>query len=435
MVKDGLPIEKNPNNIVSTLMITVVDTLAAAAMISGGLEAWIAALSRRNVNERTLYIANIVAVELAEHTKNMIDDDLKLMLSNSGWTKCSAKLKQVSKCVILKEVALFLAENDAMETLPISPVAYAKSAFLRLVYAAQFGTEPDLKGNTKVDEDAEASFLNGKNLNDAKVGFAGSLKGVSNNWLYVILFALPSVVRNAYIENKQLFELDKLLYYDESTGHPFPTDEDYRREFLKNKPTKKMVGGVEKEATLTCSGAIKFNGPVGLTSGGLLNGLRPASLCLPAIVEGLKSGNLVTGFRTQPSYLFDVFTLDGKPRPKPVKHSTPTKSTPKQVVTRISKTLVDTCDYVLEMSSGIQSELEKEGGIDADGIKKILSGIQEKMNETKKEGESNLKPENGSSAKKRRAEADEADKDKDQTTPAQNNDESTKNQAQKKRKR
>lgn len=96
---------------------------------------------------------------------------------------------------------------------------------------------------------------------------------------------------------------------------------------------------------------------------------------------------------------------------------------------------MDTCDYVLEMSSGIQSELEKEGGIDADGIKKILSGIQEKMNETKKEGESNLKPENGSSAKKRRAEADEADKDKDQTTPAQNNDESTKNQAQKKRKR
>ena len=378
---------------------------------------------------RTLYIANIVAVELTEHVKKMIDDDLKKMLSNSGWAKCSAKLKHVSKCVILKEIALFLAEHDAMETLPISPIAYGKSAFLRLLHAAHYGTEPDLQGNTKEDEAAEKAFLNGQKLSEAKVGYAGSLKGVSDNWLYIILFALPSVVRNAYVEDKQLFELEKLLYYDPSTGHPFPTDEDYRKEYLKNKPSTKDIGGVEKEATLTSQGAIKFNRPVGLSSGGLLNGFRPPTLCLPAIVEGLETGNLVTGFRVQPSYLYDVFTLDGKPRAKPAKTSTPTKATPKQNVTKISKTLVDTCDYVMKMSSDIQSELEKEGGIDADGIKNILSGIQDKMKESKEEGALNLKKADGSSTKKRKAEANEKDVDKEESTPAQNNDEETKNQA------
>ena len=40
-------------------------------------------------------------------------------------------------------------------------------------------------------EDAEKEFLNGKKLGEAKVGFAGSLKGVYDNMFYIIYYALP----------------------------------------------------------------------------------------------------------------------------------------------------------------------------------------------------------------------------------------------------
>jgi len=61
MVKTGLPIEENPWNAVSTLLVLLIDCLAAAAMTPNGIDTMVAALSQDNIDERTMYIALKVA--------------------------------------------------------------------------------------------------------------------------------------------------------------------------------------------------------------------------------------------------------------------------------------------------------------------------------------------------------------------------------------
>ena len=409
MVRTGLPIEDNPWNAVSTLMVLLIDCLAAAAMTPNGIDTMVAALSQDNIDERTMYIAHMVAVEISRMTFNMIKEDLpKNIYTIACLKKCSKKLSRVTVNTTFKEICQLTAKNATMvkEADFISPAAYAKSFFLRLHHVALYGTEPNLANNIKEDTETEKEFLSGKNIGDVNVGFTGNLKSTHDNLLQTIAMAFPSVIRETYDTQKECFDLPATLCYDPKNGSPY-SEEVYQKEFMKNKPKTIERNGVPVEAALTTVGVIKNNGPLDVGGNALVKGMIPKHLAISALVEDLHSEAPETAFRPQYDYLCRNFTIDecavaSKKRPK---STPPKKETPTMIMRKAAARMTQDIGDILE-------DITKNKKEDP---KKCLDDLFEKLTKVQKVGEESLMVIEKSPAKKR--------KPKDDNSEANNGDE------------
>ena len=404
MVISGLPIEENPWCVVSTLLILLIDCLAAAAMTPNGIDTMIAALSQDNIDERTMYFAFMVSVEIAKMTHSMIKGDLpENIYTIACLKKCSKKLSRVTINIIFKEICQVIAKYGTMvgDDIFIHPAAFAKSFFLRLYYVALHGTEPDLGNYKKEDIECEKDFLSGKNINEVNVGFTGNLNATHDILLQVLVMAFPSVIREAYDTQKEYFDVTDTLCYDPKSGSPY-TEEVYQKEFMKNKPKTIERHGVPVEAALTTVGAIKYNGTLDVDGDNLVKGMIPKHLAITALIEDLHSGAPDTAFRPQYEYLCQNFTIDdcvvaSKRRPKtstPPKKATPTMRM-REAATKMTKDVDEMLD-----------DIKKNG---KDDPTKCLKDVFEKLTKVKKMGEDSLMISEKSPTKKRKKPEDDDD--------------------------
>lgn len=383
LVMNGLPIEDGPWSAIATLLILLVDCLAAAAMTPNGIDTLVAALSQDNVDERTIYIAHMIAVEIARNTMKMINNDLpfpKELYTKENTKKTNKKLTRVTINILFKEICQVIAKNATMVDAAdvISPAAYAKSFFLRLYYVALYGKVPDLGNNEKEDTEVEEEFLSGKDITEVEVQFAGNLKSTCKNVLQSILLAYPSFVRETYATQKELFDLKKTLCYDPASGHPY-TEEIYKSEFVKYKPKRADWNGVTVEAALTTVGVIKYNGPLDVDGSGLVKGMITKNLSITTAIEELQSDSPTIGFRPQFDYLCDNFLIDKK------EVTRKRKTTPKK---NASPTLKQTATTMTTKVGDILENIKKNR---EDDPKKCLDEAFTKLTELHKMGEECLK--------------------------------------------
>ena len=290
----------------------------------------------------------------------------------------------------------------------LTPAAYAKSFFLRLFYVAKFGEEPDLANHPKEDTEVEREFLNDRNINDVRVGFAGNLKTTHDDLLQVLLMAYPTLIRETYATQKDSFGLPKTLAYDPNSGSPFPP-EIYKKEFNKKTPKQIDMDGVMMEAALTTFGVIKYNGPLDVDCSGLFKGMVPKHLTFTAVIEDVHKDDPETAFRPEYEHLCLNFTINDcpvsskkRPRTQPPKKESPTMKM-RRAAAKMTK---DIGDILVDITKNKEEDPSK-----------CLDDLFEKLTKIQQVGEESLMEIEKSPAKKR--------KPKDDNSEANNGDEGT----------
>jgi hypothetical protein len=434
---NDLPTMPAPYNIMWTTLNLTIDYVASAAMQRGGSPTAIAALARENVTARTMFVVHSMAVEVATIPKKYMLAEINKNYEDSkgAYDKCNTKLKRVCTNIMMKEVNAVIAKWGVLSSANVTPTAMAESFFLRLTHPVDgwiaTGKEPDLKGLEKGDLETENSFLNGQDISSCTFSYGGILKSLEKEWFLGIVIAYASSIERAYAEEPNMFNLDRLLFYDEATEGA-PHDENGMKLLRQRKHKRKEVSGTEMEYFANTTGTVKTNGPVDVSTP-KLKSFIPHQLSITTVFDEKIFGQPNEGYRPSIGFLRDNFLVNGKRMT--TKKASPKKESPSE---RAKSCVAKTNERLgLAISDGTIEEMIKKSlpkSAAKDSVVKQLAnsfkGVLQVIKEPTDEVLNDLSPKK---AKRKRDEGEQEERDAPKADDEADHDEDAE-QSSKKRK-